>query len=30
MAKIEERQLLITARLKDDSDTVTHGLVWVI
>lgn len=25
MAKIEERQLLITARLKDDSDTVTHG-----
>lgn len=25
MAKIEERQLLITARLKDNSDTVTHG-----
>lgn len=25
MAKIEERQLLITARLKDDGDTVTHG-----
>lgn len=25
MAKIEERQLLITARLKDDSDAVTHG-----
>lgn len=25
MAKIEERQLLITARLKDDSDVVTHG-----
>lgn len=25
MAKIEERQLLITARLKDNSDAVTHG-----
>ena len=25
MAKMEERQLLITARLKDDSDAVTHG-----
>lgn len=25
MAKIEERQLLITARLKDGTDTVTHG-----
>lgn len=25
MAKIEERQLLITARLKDDGDTITHG-----
>ena len=25
MAKIEERQLLITARLKDGTETVTHG-----
>lgn len=25
MTKIEERQLLITARLKDNSDAVTHG-----
>lgn len=25
MAKIEERQLLITARLKDNNDAVTHG-----